>query len=142
MRHSPIIGNAFTINTKTFHYYDDFYKAGGGADPHTSKQLSSRAKCITTGWISVYDCVGILGVLASSVFLNVLRLNYRLMFGPKADRRSSLFPLYVCFSAGISTSVGGYFTVFGSSPNFYGSDHLRHCSCRSSGILPIPPRRR
>ena len=113
---SPLFGNGFTINTKTFNYYDDLKKTGGGADAHyIEAKLFIEGKMYHTGWISVYDCVGLIGSLGfAALAFNLLRLNYRLMSGPRADRRSSLHPLYVWIFANNATSVASYLTVFGA----------------------------
>jgi hypothetical protein len=68
-----------------------------------------------TGWISVYDNVGIVGMAAFiALQLAVILATARFVFGPKANRRSSLFPLYVWIQMNVTTAVVSYFTVFGS----------------------------
>jgi len=115
MNKSPLIGNGFSIDKKEFQYYEDALKGGGWAD---SSYLESKAfiegKMYHTGWISVYDCVGIIGTLSFVILgWNEIRFVGHFIFGPKADRRSPLFPLYVWILCQLVMTLISFFTVFG-----------------------------
>jgi hypothetical protein len=116
MGQSPLIGNGFNINTAEFQYYQDAIKSGGAGDvKYLQAKIFIEGKMFHTGWISVYDCVGGIGTIAFVVFgLNEIRVTSHFIFGPKADRRSTLYPLYVWIMCQLVTVMISYFTVFGS----------------------------
>jgi hypothetical protein len=116
MDKSPLIGNGFSIDTKEFNRLSDILKNGGGGedDEYLTARTFIEGKMFHTGWLSVYDAVGIIGSIAFVVLAwNEIRTLAHFMFGPKADRRSSLFPIYVWLLCGILPSMIGFFTVFG-----------------------------
>jgi len=113
---SPLIGNGFNIDTKVFNTLSDILKYGGGGENNGYIQSKSfiEGKLFHTGWISVYDCVGIIGSLAFVILgWNEIRETGRFVFGPKTNRRSSLFPVYVWIFCNVATMMFTFFTVFG-----------------------------
>ena len=67
-----------------------------------------------TGWLSLYDAVGIIGSVAFIILgWNEFWMAAHFIFGPKADRRSSLFPFYVWLMCGILPTMISFFAVFG-----------------------------
>ncbi len=115
MAKSPLIGNGFDINTKEFDNFNDSMKMGVGDPTYLQAKTFIEGKMFHTGWVSVYDCVGLIGSLAFvALGLNAIGMAAHFVFGPKADRRSSLFPCYVWLFCQLVTLMVSYFTVFGS----------------------------
>jgi hypothetical protein len=126
MMQSPLIGHGFIINTKDFDAYTDALRVGGSAE--TNEYLQAKVfiegKLFHTGWISVYDIVGIIGSIAFvALGAGEVLLVYHFLFGPRADRRSTLYPLYVWLMCNILTMMVGFFTVFGD----FGSTFMDLC---------------
>jgi hypothetical protein len=112
---SPYIGNGFTINTKVYDSYINGIAAGGSDPMYIQGKAFIEGKLFHTGWISVYDCVGIIGSLAFvALGWNEMLVSGKFVFGPKSDKRSSLFPLHAWLFCNIVTTVVAYFTVFGA----------------------------
>jgi len=116
MRRSPWLGNGFTIDVGEFTRYSDPQSRGKDVE-YAEAKLFIEGKMYHTGWISVYDCVGIIGTIGFvALAVNLMRLNARFLMGPKADKRSSLYPLYVWVFCNLVTGFAAYWTVFGSFP--------------------------
>jgi hypothetical protein len=113
---SPLIGNGFDIDKKEFEYYNGVMAKGQGIDPeYAQAKLFIEGKMFHTGWISVYDNVGILGMIAFIILgWSEIRMASRLMAGPRTDRKTALFPLYVWAQCNLVTMLVSYFAVFGS----------------------------
>jgi hypothetical protein len=113
---SPMFGNGFTIDTGEFNALSDSLRSGNaGADPdYTEAKAFIEGKLFHTGWISLYDAVGIVGFLAFiALGFYEIRAVAHFIVGSKADRRSTLFPLYVWLLCNIVTMMVAFFTVFG-----------------------------
>lgn len=113
---SPWLGNGYEINTALF----DEYTASTSHAPTADEVLYYQAKTFIegkmfhTGWVSLYDAVGIIGFV-TFIYLGVMEL-YTLagwIFEAKVDRRSTFFPCYVWLFANIIASTVGFFVVFG-----------------------------
>jgi MFS family permease len=117
MEKSPLIGNGFNIDSNEFNRLSDLIRNGGAAGEdaaYLTAKTFIEGKEFHTGWLSVYDAVGIIGSLAFvALGLNEILVSGHFIFKPKADRRSSLFPLYVWLFCGIASGMVGFFTVFG-----------------------------
>ena len=116
LMNSPLLGNGFDIDTKEINAIGDLIKSGQkGQDPaYIQAKIFIETKAFHTGWISLYDTVGIIGSLAFiALGWNEICLVAHFIFGPKADRRSSLFPLYVWLACCIVPWMVSFFTVFG-----------------------------
>jgi hypothetical protein len=115
MARSPLFGNGFDIDKAEFDSLEANLKRGGGDPVYLEAKLFIEGKMYHTGWISVYDNVGLVGTAAFiALQLAVIFVTARFVFGPKANRRSSLFPLYVWIQMNVTTAMISYFTVFGS----------------------------
>jgi len=116
MSKNPAIGNGFTIDQAAFQEWQDAAKRGGSAaDPeYIEAKIFIEGKLFHTGWISVYDAVGIIGSIAF-VLLGWAEVSMaaKYIFDPKADRRSGLLPLHIWMFVNIATSMISFFTVFG-----------------------------
>jgi hypothetical protein len=111
---SPLIGTGYNINKTDFDYYSSAMATGGGDKAYFEAKLYIEGKLFHTGWMSLYDIVGIIGGLAFiALGWNEIWLVYHFLFGPKADRRSSLYPLYVWILCNLVTMMVSFFTVFG-----------------------------
>ncbi len=62
MDRSPLIGNGFNIDLGEFNRYNDPQTAGVDAK-YAQAKLFIQGKMFHTGWMSVYDCVGIVGFI-------------------------------------------------------------------------------
>ena len=114
MDKSPWIGNGFDIDTKEFKSYSDVLGNGGADDGYLQAKAYVLGKIFHIGWISVYDCVGLVGSVAFvALGWSEIRMAAHFVLGPKADRRSPLFPLYVWILCNIVTMMIAFFTVFG-----------------------------
>jgi len=116
MDKSPFFGNGFTINTKDYTYYQSRLTKGGSleANAYVEAKTFIEGKLYHTGWISVYDCVGIIGSIAFVILgINQIGVTGHFIFGKKADRRSTLYPLYVWIFCNMTTMMISFFTVFG-----------------------------
>ena len=115
IKKSPWIGNGFSINTKEYNQYIDGLASGSGDPEYLQGKAFIEGKLFHTGWISLYDCVGIIGGLAFiALAWGEVSMAGRFVFGPKSNQRSSLFPLYAWLLCNIATSVIAFFTVFGA----------------------------
>ena len=113
---SPFLGNGFDIDTKEFNDLSDSLRNGRpGMDPkYVEAKTYIEGKLFHTGWVSLYDAVGIIGSITFvALGWNQIRVGYHFVFGRKADRRSTLFPLYVWLLCNSVATLVLYFTVFG-----------------------------
>jgi len=137
MAKSPLIGNGFDINVEAFNNAGDALQGAGVDNGYLQAKTFIEGKLFHTGWVSVYDCVGIIGFLAFIVlawnemvltahfvfgsksdyryplFQFYVRLLCNFLFGSKADRRSSLYPLYIWLLCTVFNMIVPFFTVFG-----------------------------
>jgi len=118
LKKSPWIGNGFDIDTKEYNNLNDVIQRGGlGASEigYLSTKIFIEGKIFHVGWISVYDAVGIVGSMAFIVLgWNEIWMAGHFVFGPKADRRSPLFPLYIWIFICAVVAMVTFFTVFGA----------------------------
>ena len=67
-----------------------------------------------TGWISLYDAVGLVGAVTFIILgWSEIRMAAAFVFGPHVDRQSSLFPFYVWILSNMVGMMISFFTVFG-----------------------------
>jgi hypothetical protein len=112
---SPWIGKGYSIDTQEFNYYSEAGNKGSREDQdYYQAKLFIEGQLFHTGWLSVYDIVGLIGGIAFvALGLNEIWTVVHFVFGPKADRRSSLFPLYVWMLCNLVTMIVSFFMVFG-----------------------------
>jgi hypothetical protein len=145
---SPWIGNGFDINTKQYDTLNAMFESHAGVvDPgYLQAKTFIEGKLFHTGWVSLYDNVGIIGSIAFVILgINEIWLAARLVFGPKADRRSLLFPLYVWLLCNIILTLVAFFFVFGdfgsTFPLFclYGMalSHLYDIEAKSADVTAV-----
>jgi len=112
---SPLIGNGFTIDTKEYQDFIEAAKNGRGDAEYLQAKVFIEGKLFHTGWMSVYDAVGIIGSIAFvALGWNEISVAAHFVFGSKANRRSSLFPFYVWILCNVVSMMVAFFTVFGS----------------------------
>jgi hypothetical protein len=113
---SPWIGNGFTFNPGEPEGYEAMARTPGVGD---SEYYITKAFIVSknfhTGWISLYDAVGIIGGLAF-VFLNlaIIWAAGRFVFIKNVDIHSQLFPVKVWLFCNLTGGLIGYFATFGS----------------------------
>jgi len=115
LKRSPWIGKGFSIDTKEFDYYNAMATQGSRADQdYYQAKIFIEGQILHTGWLSVYDIVGIIGGIAFVALGGIeIWAATHFVFGPKADQRSSLFPFYVWILCNLVTMMLGFFMVFG-----------------------------
>ena len=143
MDKSPWIGNGFDINTKEYNTLTDMLNRGypGLDHQYLESKTFIEGKMFHTGWISVYDIVGVIGSLAFiALGWNEIGTAAHFVFGPKRvprsplfplyawflarrDSRSPLFPLYVWMLCNVVNMMFSFFTVFGD----FGSTFINLC---------------
>jgi hypothetical protein len=113
---SPLFGTGFDIDKAEFDSLNETLNMGGGADRiYLQAKLFIVGKMYHTGWISVFDCVGAVGMLGFiALQLTTMLVTARFLRKTKADTRSSLYPLYVWIQMNLVSGALGYYTVFGS----------------------------
>jgi hypothetical protein len=112
---SPLFGNGFDINIAEFQRYDDELQSGARDPVYTQAKLFCEGKMFHTGWISVYDAVGLVGSLGFiTMQLAMLMAAAHFVFRKGADKRSTLFPTYVWSFCYLASSSIGFYATFGS----------------------------
>jgi hypothetical protein len=111
---SPFLGNGVSFDTTEFERYNFLAKYYETPDGYYGTQIFVTGKMFHTGWISLYDAVGVIG-FAIFVFLSgaLIWVSGGMIFGREVDRYSRLFPLKVWLFCNIFPSAVGFFTVFG-----------------------------
>ena len=113
---SPWIGNGFSINSKEYNALSaELIRRGAGAENgYLEAKVFITGKLFHTGWLSVYDAVGVVGATAFvALGWNEIYIIARFMSGPKANRRSPLFPFYIWLQCKVLTMMVSFFTVYG-----------------------------
>jgi hypothetical protein len=113
---SPIFGNGFDINKEEFESLNLNIKSARGAEEaaYTQAKIFIVGKMFHTGWMSVYDIVGIVGTTAFVVLgWNEIWMARRFIFKPKMGHKSPLLPVYVWLTSNIATMMISFFAVFG-----------------------------
>jgi hypothetical protein len=116
LKKHPWFGNGFDIDTKAFNTFTNMQTTAPSADEAQYYQAKSfiESKQFHTGWLSIYDAVGLVGFVAFlALAVNEIRMAAHLIFEPKVRSQSSLYPL--CMWLFVTTVSGtiGFFTVFG-----------------------------
>ncbi len=112
---SPLFGNGFDIDTSEYERLNDAMLNRYSTDAdYDQAKVFITGKLFHTGWLSVYDIVGGVGMVAF-IFLGLAEiwLAGRLIFGRNAKRKSFLFPFYVWMTVSVTTTLFTFFTVFG-----------------------------
>jgi hypothetical protein len=116
MKKSPWFGNGFSINRVEFEGLSNGLANGtmGKDNDYLQAKVFIEGKIFHTGWVSLYDTVGIIGSLAllALCWTEIATLSRR-TFGPKIDRRSSLYPVYIWMLSNIIAMFFCFFAVFG-----------------------------
>lgn len=111
---SPILGNGFTFDPGEL---DSLAPKIGDSDGYYLAKSFILTKSFHIGWISVYDAVGCVGSAAFILLaVNIAYFSGRFIYGHDRERRSPLLPLRIWIFCSVTTSMIGYFTVFGSFP--------------------------
>jgi hypothetical protein len=111
---SPFLGNGLSYDSADFMKVHYLALTQETPDHYYSIQEFVMSKQFHTGWISLYDGVGLVGFAAFLVFtLSFIWVAGRMVFRKGVDRSSPLFPLKVWILCNTLPLLIGYFTVFG-----------------------------
>jgi len=118
---SPLFGNGLTYDSADFVNYN-MLAQHDTLDGYYSTKTFVTGKMFHTGWISLYDAVGLVGGAAFIFFgCSLIWVVGRRVF-VRPDRKSPLSPIRVWMLANLVSSFVGFFTVFGdfktAFPNF------------------------
>jgi hypothetical protein len=118
MKKSPLLGNGFDIDKEKY----EFLRKEMYSDPsgYTESKAYIEGKQFHAGWISLYDCVGIIGSVAFlALGWFIVMTTGRFIFGSAENRRSSLFPLHAWMFVTVVTTLISFFYIFGDfAPTF------------------------
>ena len=142
---SPFFGNGYSIDTKEYDALNTGMMSATDDASYIQAKLFITGKMFHTGWLSVYDAVGIVGTLAFVVLgWNEVRLTGHFIFGPKANHKTLLFPLYVWVMCNVVSLMISFFTVFGDFSQTFSylcvyAILLSHLSdLENPGDVPVP----
>ena len=111
---SPLLGNGLSYDTADFERYTYLARYNETTDGYYNIESFLTSKMFHTGWISLYDAVGLVGFAAYLVFvLSLIWKSGRMVFDRETDRSSPLFPVKVWMFSCLLPSTISYFTVFG-----------------------------
>lgn len=111
---SPLFGNGLSYDSDEFARMNYLAKTQETADRYYETKIYVTGKIFHTGWISLYDAVGLVGSAAFCFLaLSQIWILSRSIFGSGRDRSSPLLPLKVWLVANLVSSLIGYFAVFG-----------------------------
>jgi len=113
---SPWIGNGFTFDPNEPEGLTNMANIPGTSDKgYYMTKAFIVSKNFHTGWISLYDAVGIVGGIAFIwLYVGLVWNGGRLVFEASEDTRSQVFPLKVFIFTNLLIGLIGYFTTFGS----------------------------
>ncbi|MCE0483879.1 MAG: hypothetical protein LV479_06545 [Methylacidiphilales bacterium] len=111
---SPWFGNGLTWDAAKYDELDYLAKTQETADHYYRSEFFITGKMFHTGWLSLYDIVGLVGS-AAFIFLNLsmIWVSGRMVVDKNVDRTSPLFPLKVWTFIGCVTGMFGFFALFG-----------------------------
>jgi hypothetical protein len=113
-RKSPLLGNGISYDAADFERYNYLAKYHETPDGYYSTKIFVTGKIFHTGWISLYDAVGVIGfALFLFLGLSLVWVTGRMVFRKGVDHHSPLFPLKVWMFCNIFPGLVSYFTVFG-----------------------------
>lgn len=119
-RKSPLLGNGMSYDTADFERYNYLARYSETADGYYGIESFVTSKMFHTGWISLYDAVGIVGFVAFLVLaLSLIWVSGKMVFHREVDRRSLLFPVKVWMFSSMLPSIISYFTVFGDFKSLF-----------------------
>ena len=110
----PWFGNGLSYDEETYelvNYMATYHETG---DHYWRSKLFITNKLFHTGWISLYDAVGLVGSFFFILLgLSLIYLQARTIFGKSVNRSSVLFPLKVWVFSYATTWFISFFTLFG-----------------------------
>jgi hypothetical protein len=111
---SPLLGNGLSYDSADFVNLNYLAMTQETPDDYYLSKEFVMSKQFHSGWMSLYDAVGLIGFAAFLMFtVSLVWVCGRTVFSKKANRKSQLFPLKVWMFSNIFASLVGYFTVFG-----------------------------
>lgn len=111
---SPWFGNGVSFDIADFDLYTYLALTQETDEGYYQSKEFIVSKQFHTGWVSLYDSVGLVGFVTFLFFSgSMIWVTGRMIFRKGVDHRSPLFPMKIWMFTNISASFVGYFTVFG-----------------------------
>lgn len=111
---SPLLGNGLSYDAADYEKTCYLALTHETPDHYYVIEEFVMSKQFHTGWISLYDSVGLVGFAAFLLFaMSFIWVAGRAVFQRRVNRKSPLFPLKVWIFCNILPPFVGYFTVFG-----------------------------
>ena len=111
----PWFGNGLSYSSAEFDTYNSLALSDPTPDGYWQFKVFIVGKMFHTGWVGMYDALGIIGSIFFVGLFSILSyLTGRSVWGPSADQKSGLFPVKAWLFATTMTNFITYFTVFGA----------------------------
>jgi hypothetical protein len=110
----PWLGNGISYDSADFALYNFLAQTQPTADGYWQSKIFITDKVFHTGWVSVYDAVGLVGSFFFVFgFGAAIYLTGRSVLGKNCDRRSPFFPVKCWLFAYTTTKVAEFFVTYG-----------------------------
>jgi hypothetical protein len=110
----PWLGNGISYDSADFALYNFMQETQPTADSYWQSKVFITGKMFHTGWISVYDAVGLVGSFFFVFgFCALTYLTGQLVFAKSVSRKSTLFPVKAWLFAYTVTKFLTFFITYG-----------------------------
>jgi hypothetical protein len=111
---APLLGNGTSYDSEEFERLVFLMQTRETADGYYQSKAFITGKMFHTGWISVYDAIGLIGSAIYTILsLSLLWKSGRMVFDQGVDRKSTLFPLKVWLFTYVFSTLFSFITVYG-----------------------------
>ncbi len=116
----PWLGNGISYDSADFAMYNFLQDTQPTADEYWQSKVFITGKMFHTGWVSVYDAVGLIGSFFFVFGLGVLfYFTGRSVFAPSVSRQSPLFPVKVWLFAFTVSQFVSFFVTYGDLKAYF-----------------------
>jgi hypothetical protein len=116
----PWLGNGISYNGSDFELYNYLQQTQPTADEYWQSKTFITGKMFHTGWISMYDSVGLVGSFFYLWGISVLfYLTGRSVFGKPINRKSPLFPVKAWLFSFTVLQFVSFFVVYGDMKGYF-----------------------
>jgi hypothetical protein len=113
-RKSPLLGNGTSYDAEEAERLNFLMMTQDSPDAYYRSKAFITVKAFHTGWISVYDSVGIIGfALFATLGLGLTWKSGLMVFAKGTDRKSPLFPLKIWLFTNVFSTVFSFFVLYG-----------------------------